>query len=87
MNMYYWLKLSLGVNFSYMNFSCITGYVLVPSIEKKQEVSEKELKRKELYVKITEAWQTALTRALKIEIAGGGVGKHLKYSKRRCKCR
>lgn len=38
-----------------------------------------------MYIKITEAWQEALTRALKIEVAAGGVGKPLKYSKKRCK--
>ena len=65
----------------------VVGYVLVPSIEKKREVSEKELKRKELYVKITEVWQAALTRALKIEVAGGGVGKRLRYSKGKCEYR
>ena len=62
-----------------------TGYVLVPSIEKKRQISDKELKRKELYTKITEAWHTALTRALKTEIAGAAVGKRMKYSKRKCK--
>ena len=60
---------------------------MVPSIEKKREVSEKELKRKELYVKIIEGWRSALTKAVKAEIAGGTNGKRGRFSKNKSKYR
>ena len=55
--------------------------MLLPSIEKKRDATEKELKRKALYVSITDEWRVALAKAVKAEVEGAPLGKLLKYSK------
>ncbi len=53
---------------------------MVPSVEKKKNISEKEKKRKELYLKICEDWGKQMTLAIKNEIENGLLDQDVKYS-------
>eukprot|EP00795_Rhopilema_esculentum_P010397 gene10397-19094_t len=58
----------------------IKGFVTIPSIERKGAVSEKDGKRKQLYIDISEDWRKSLQETIEKEIANGMLGKDIKYS-------
>ena len=64
------------VRFSLYNL----GFVTIPSIERKRAVSEKDGKRKQLYIDISEDWRKSLQETIEKEIASGMLGKDIKYS-------
>ena len=53
---------------------------MVPSIEKKKQLSDKDVKRKELYLRICADWTEAITQAIKKEVERGTLDRHVKYT-------
>eukprot|EP00794_Sanderia_malayensis_P016234 gene16234-17872_t len=76
-----------GLNMNELQHLCnqqieneVKGYILVPSVEKKRNLSEKEKKRKGLYLKICQDWCEQMTKAIKNELQTGILDQNKKYA-------